>query len=923
MSEPTINVLVTGDVIIDHHVYMGGRTSHDSPQRIGSLHKKTLGGAGLLFDVIDAVSRQTVALNVEARASEQATLIRQLVESQGADAAVVQKKIAEIDAQIHSLSGKRSFGVQFGPNIDVDFDLSSDLHGYAIWKPFPAAPEKERGGDVWRIQKPLGYGSKPQTPRPFSKALHQADGPPPDILVLDDAGLGFRFGTAQSEWPAALQDNVAAAPRWVILKLSAPLGHGDLIERVQQRFGDRLILIIAVDDVRREPVTISRGISWERTALDLLDELREENPALKRLRQCRHLIVPFRSEGAVWVARQENKAACRLIFDPQFLEGEFEAQQQGTVFGLTSCLAAAVVQQLAKSIDNPDIARGIRSGLAGIRCRLRSGHGPVTTDDPNSGYEEVAREILNPTQTFVEVPLPDPSRLAAIALHWTIMAAAYSPETNKPVPLYGPATGVALQGNKALDHVPHLRCGLLSTVDRDEIESLRNLHALITEYLDHDDGKKPLSLAVFGPPGAGKSFSIKQIARSLPGRKIPILEFNLAQFAGPKDLIGSLHQVRDEVLTGTPPLVFFDEFDSQSYDWLKYLLGPMQDGVFQDGQMTHRIGKCIFVFAGGTSFDMDHFGPADPETLDLPKQGLERAHEEFNAFKLAKGPDFKSRLAGYLNVLGPNRRQIFDAKQQKWIDDEGDVCFPVRRALFLRSVLGLSDKERLDIDRGILAALLGVSRYKHGARSMERILLQMKQGSGGSLRRSSIPGDRILNLHVDAEQFRKLIDRHRSFEVNVDALAPAIHQDYQDHCRARDQPSEYSDNFAELSADLQGDNRAAAARIPLVLELVGLSVEKDVSVEGTTAEVQQVIERHIELLAEAEHDGWMEHKRRNGWVYAERRDREKRHHPSLRPYRELPDTDKEKDRSQVRNYPEILKRVQYRVVHGMEHRPPA
>ena len=334
--------------------------------------------------------------------------------------------------------------------------------------------------------------------------------------------------------------------------------------------------------------------------------------------------------------------------------------------------------------------------------------------------------------------------------------------------------------------------------------------------------------------------------------------------------------------------------------------------------MTHRIGKCIF--AGGTSFDMDHFGPPDPETLDPSHAGIDDARKAFQSFKLAKGLDFKSRLAGYLNVLGPNRRQVFDAKQQKWIDDASDVCFPVRRALFLRSVLGISDKDRFDIDRGILAALLGVSRYKHGARSMERILLQMKQGTGGSLRRSSIPGDRILNLHVDAQEFRELIDRHRSFEVNVDTLAPAIHKHYQDHLRPQEKPLELPDDFDLLSADLKGDNRAAALRIPLVLELVGLSVKEDRSDPGASDEVRQIIERHIELLAEAEHDGWVEHKRRNGWNFAEQRDNEKRLHPSLRPYRELVETEKEKDRSAVRHYPEILKRVHHRVVHAVENR---
>ena len=30
-------------------------------------------------------------------------------------------------------------------------------------------------------------------------------------------------------------------------------------------------------------------------------------------------------------------------------------------------------------------------------------------------------------------------------------------------------------------------------------------------------------------------------------------------------------------------------------------LAPMQDGRFQHGQLNHSIGKCVFVFAGGTS----------------------------------------------------------------------------------------------------------------------------------------------------------------------------------------------------------------------------------------------------------------------------------------------------------------------------------
>jgi hypothetical protein len=906
-------VLVTGDVIIDHHLYMGSRGTHDSREMLGSLHQTTLGGAGLLCDAITAVSRQITANERKKLIDKRESLIKEL----GALAAgdqnddfcqrfdSVHHDVTQLNAQLAAIPEKSpAFPVQFDLNVTVETALADHLHGYAIWKAFPANPQNEKEGLVWRIQTPLGYGSRrdPLPPLPLGLRGNGVNGA--EILVIDDAGLGFRFDTTRQAWPKCLCDDGAPPPKWVVLKLSGPLGYGNLIECLQRRFADRLILIVSVDDIRREQATVSRGISWERTALDLQREI-ESDAALGPLKHCRHLIIPIRSEGALWVERIERgPPVYRLIFDLQFLEGEFETQCQGTVFGLTSCLTASVVQQLASQIDLPDLGKGVAAGLSGMRKMLLIGHGKITEQKPGGTFGEIAREILNPARTYAQVELPEPNTADEIGSRWSIIAAAARGD-RVDRPLYGPATAVAILGDKALAHVPHLSCGKLTTVDREEIESLRIIHALVSDYLDHDSGKKPLSLAVFGPPGSGKSFAVKQLAASLPGRRTSILEFNLAQFAGPQDLIGALHQVRDEVLRGTTPFVFFDEFDSNAYKWLTFLLAPMQDGTFQDERATHPVGKCVFIFAGGTSRDMEHFGPRDLDEVGTAATDEDRQAAE--RFKLAKGPDFKSRLAGYLNVLGPNPREIPRHGSGQLEVDPHDACFPVRRALFLRGVLGVKGSERLEIDRGILAALLRIPRYEHGARSLERILLQMKQASGGPLRRSSLPSDRVLRLHVDPAAFRGLIEAHRSFHLDVDSLAPVIHGFY---CQLNGRENDYE----RLGPEAKGDNRAAAARIPLVLELAGLTIEKTNPPTKTDPEIEPILTHHLELLAEAEHDGWMDHKLRNGWTLHEHRDDGLKRHPALRPYQQLSDQDKEKDRNSVRTYPDVLRTAGYRII---------
>jgi hypothetical protein len=304
--------------------------------------------------------------------------------------------------------------------------------------------------------------------------------------------------------------------------------------------------------------------------------------------------------------------------------------------------------------------------------------------------------------------------------------------------------------------------GNLTTVDRREIESFRSIRTLINEYCAQKRPKRPLSIAVFGPPGSGKSFGVTQVAKSMRPGEIEDITFNLSQMKSPDELVDAFHQIRDKGLKGIIPLVFWDEFDSALGDaqlgWLRYFLAPMQDGEFLERQLRHPLGKAIFVFAGGTS-----------ETIDLFDKSSAQD------FKDVKGPDFISRLRGFVNILGANPPR----EGQKT-----DPYFIIRRAILLRSIIsqaaphlfsGGDGKGMLNIDRGVLDALLTVPAYKHGARSMEALMNMSLLAGKTKFERSSLPSEAQLNLHVDGQSFISRLQRADFEEGRLEALARASH----------------------------------------------------------------------------------------------------------------------------------------------------
>jgi hypothetical protein len=139
----------------------------------------------------------------------------------------------------------------------------------------------------------------------------------------------------------------------------------------------------------------------------------------------------------------------------------------------------------------------------------------------------------------------------------------------------------------------------------------------------------------------------------------------------------------------------------------------------------------------------------------------------------------------------------------------------------------------------------------------------------------------------------------------VEKLAAGIHEDWR-HGPWSKKPH-LDVPYDQLAPIDQEANRAAARRIADVLARAGLGLaateQATPANKPAAADVEPYIEAHIERLAEAEHDGWMAQRTKDGWRYGSPRDDARKLHPSMVPYRDLPETEKEKDRAAVRNYP--------------------
>ena len=182
---------------------------------------------------------------------------------------------------------------------------------------------------------------------------------------------------------------------------------------------------------------------------------------------------------------------------------------------------------------------------------------------------------------------------------------------------------------------------------------------------------------------------------------------------------------------------------------------------------------------------------------------------------------------------------------------------------------------------------------------------------------------RLLRTEIEGEVHGKILvfgrldclgDTEVLLKGYIETVARAIHAEYVRHEVEGDRTPLTNPSmvpWADLPFHLQEANRESAADLGSKLELRGCALEP---LAAWDDEAEVVIEGdELEVLAEEEHERWMAAKELDKWTLGPRDDHNKTH-PDMRPYQDLEEPTKEKDRVQVRQIASLCRDLGFKLV---------
>jgi hypothetical protein len=138
------------------------------------------------------------------------------------------------------------------------------------------------------------------------------------------------------------------------------------------------------------------------------------------------------------------------------------------------------------------------------------------------------------------------------------------------------------------------------TLDWPHHQGIRRVRTAIHQYAEDRSRRRPLNIMMQAEPGSGKSHLVKCLAASIGGRNAVAIDYNMASLQNIEDLIQPLDAVRNVKVQDRLPILFLDEFDSDSSRY-PLLLPLMWDGELNIAHRNLKLGKLVIILAGSSS----------------------------------------------------------------------------------------------------------------------------------------------------------------------------------------------------------------------------------------------------------------------------------------------------------------------------------
>jgi len=120
--------------------------------------------------------------------------------------------------------------------------------------------------------------------------------------------------------------------------------------------------------------------------------------------------------------------------------------------------------------------------------------------------------------------------------------------------------------------------------------------------------------------------------------------------------------------------------------------------------------------------------------------------------------------------------------------------------------------------------------------------------------------------------------------------------------------------WEELSPYIKEKNRQQADRIPVMLAAAGYCIAplQDWDAENLTFNEDNELDE-VTQMAQMEHEHWCQEKKEDGWRFGPEKNSLKKTNPSLIPWEELPETDREKNKEYIRGLPHLLVQAGFQI----------